>query len=332
MVPLGFTKIAVMLQKSIVSLLALFATSAIHAQFTDVINSNRPGQSMSAFSVGLTVFQAELGTYGIRQEHEYLKTENAGLGGELSLRYGAFLEQLEVSLDLVYQNDVVKTPLTSFRRSAFKTSTIGAKYLVFDPARLPDRKPDLKSWKNNHKFTLRNLLPAVAVYAGANVNLSDNEFSFPEDRSLTPKLALITQNQFGRYVLVINVIADKLLTNHPTNAYVVTLTRGFHERLSAFIENQGIKSDYYAEAIVRGGAAWLVAENIQIDASIGTSLKTTPSMLQGGIGISWRFDRNYDDVLLSVPKEDKKGKDAKKDKKSKKENKRKDEVETEMTP
>ncbi len=321
-----------MFKRSLILFIAIVFSQNIQAQFTDVINSNRPGQSMSAFSVGLTVFQAEFGTYGIRQEHDLLKTENAGLGADLNLRYGAFFEQLEVSVDLQYQNDVVKTPLTSFRRSAFKTSTIGAKYLVFDPNRMPDKKPDLKSWKNNHKFSYRNLIPAVAVYAGANINLSDNEFSFPDDRSITPKLALITQNQFGRYVFVINIIADKLTTNHPTNEYVVTLTRGFNERLSAFIENQGIQSDYYADAIVRCGAAWLVADNFQLDASIGTSLKDTPSMLQGGIGISWRFDKNYKDILIAIPGDDK-DKDAKKDKgKSKKEKKRKDEVETEMTP
>lgn len=320
-----------MLNRTLLALSAIVFSQTIHAQFTDVINSNRPGQSMSAFSVGLTVFQAELGAYGIRQEHDLLKTENAGLGADLSLRYGAFFEQLEVSLDLQYQNDVVKSPYTSFRRSAFKTSTIGVKYLVFDPNRMPEKKPNLKSWKANHKFSYRNFIPAVAVYGGANINLSDNEFSFPQDRPFTPKLMLITQNQFGRYVFVINVIADKLLTEHPTKAYVVTLTRGFNDRLSAFIENQGIQSDYYADAIVRTGAAWLVAENIQLDASIGTSLKSTPSMLQGGIGISWRFDKNYEDVMIRVPGDDKKSKDGKKDK-SKKEKKRKDLIETEATP
>ncbi|HEX8561392.1 MAG TPA: transporter [Flavobacterium sp.] len=318
-----------MLNKSALLFLLLFATNPIFAQFTDVINSNRPGQSMSAFSVGLTVIQAELGGYGIRQEHEYRDWESAGFGADFSLRYGAFFEQLEFVLDLQYQNDKVELPFSSYRRSALKTSTIGAKYLVFDPNKNYEKKPDLRSWKNNHKFSFRNFIPAVAVYAGANVNLSDNEFSFPDDRQLTPKFMVMTQNQFGRYVLVLNFIADKYLTNHPTNAYIITLTRGFHERLSAFVENQGIQSDYYADAIVRGGAAWLVYENIQLDASIGTSLKTTPSMLQAGIGISWRFDDNYEDVLLSVPTEDKKGK---KDKKAKKEKKRKDEVETEMTP
>ncbi len=313
--------------KLFLTFLAFTFTTANYAQFTDVINSNRPGQSMSAFSVGLTVFQVEAGLYGTRSEHELRNWESEGVGGELSLRYGVYREELEIIADLIYQNDVYKTPFTSHRRAALKQSTIGAKYLVWDPAKNYEEKPDLKSWKNNQGFRWRHLLPAVAVYAGANINLTDNEFSFPSDRNLSPKLMLITQNQLGRFVLVTNFIYDKGTTNFPTSAYIVTLTHGFHERLSAFIENQGIQSDYYADSILRGGAAWLVAENFQIDAHIGTSLKSTPSLLQGGIGLSWRFDKNYSDVLLTVPIEDDKDK-AKKKKNTKK---RKDEVETEET-
>lgn len=314
-------------KKLIPALFALLFSTANYAQFTDIINSNRPGASQSAFSVGLTVFQAELGVYGIRQEHEYRKWETEGVGGELSLRYGAFLEQLEIIADLQYQSDVYKAANISYRRAALKQSTIGAKYLVFDPAKNYEEKPNLYSWKANHKFSWHNLIPAVAVYGGVNINLSDNEFSFPSDKNLSPKFMVITQNQLGKYVLVTNFIYDKATTNFPTSEYIVTITRGFTPRFSAFVENQGIKSDYYADAIVRGGVAWLAAENFQIDANIGTSLKTTPSLLQGGIGVSWRFDKNYKDVIMKVPIEEKGGKKGK-DKK-KKEKKRKDEVETE---
>jgi hypothetical protein len=34
------------------------------AQYTDQINSNRPGETMSAFSVGKSVIQLETGAYG----------------------------------------------------------------------------------------------------------------------------------------------------------------------------------------------------------------------------------------------------------------------------
>ena len=40
--------------------------TSIHAQYTDVINSNRPGSSQSAFSVGTNVLQFELGSYLVK--------------------------------------------------------------------------------------------------------------------------------------------------------------------------------------------------------------------------------------------------------------------------
>jgi hypothetical protein len=70
----------------------------------------------------------------------------------------------------------------------------------------------------------------------------------------------------------------------------------------------------------------LFKENIQIDASIGGSFKNTPSILVGGLGLSWRFDKNYKPILIRSGKED--GKDKDDNKKEKKEKtKRKDGVE-----
>ena len=47
--------------KFTVFIIAFFLKFICNAQYTDVINSNRPGESMSAFSVGKTVFQSEFG-------------------------------------------------------------------------------------------------------------------------------------------------------------------------------------------------------------------------------------------------------------------------------
>jgi hypothetical protein len=80
---------------------------------------------------------------------------------------------------------------------------------------------------------------------------------------------------------------------------VVTLTRGFNSKWSGFIENQGFKSDFYSDAILRGGLAYLFTDDVQIDASISKSLKNTPSIMYGGVGFSWRYDGNYKEVILS---------------------------------
>jgi hypothetical protein len=316
--------------KSIFSISLLLITTLNYAQFTDVINSNRPGESMSAFSVGKTVFQAELGFYGVQEEHALSNYTIKGLGGDLTLRYGAFLEQLELIVDLQYQNDTYKTDWTNTKRSGLKQSNFGLKYLLYDPNKNYEEKVNVFSWKAAQKFSYRSLIPAVGLFVGANLNFSDNQFSFPTDPKVSPKAMLITQNQFGKYVVVTNIIADKILTDFPSYGYVVTLTRGFTPRWTGFIENQGYQSDFYADCIFRGGAAYLIQENIQVDASFGANIKNTPSLLVAGIGLSWRFDENYSEILSRTPKskkdkKDKKGKD-KKDKKDSSSKKRKDEV------
>ena len=302
-------------------ILTFFSFSNIHAQYTDVINSNRPGKSMSAFSVGKTVIQAELGVYGVNEKHEFLEYQAKGMGTDLSLRYGAFLEQLEFNIDLQYQNDKYESFYDNYNRKGFKNSIIGVKYLIYDPNKNYEAKVDIYSWDNNQKFKFRSLIPAVGIYAGMNLNLTNNEFSFASDPKLSPKAMLITQNQLGRSVFVTNIIADKIGTEFPSYGYVVTLTRGFNPEWIGFIETQGYISNYYADNVLRGGAAYLIHENIQIDLNIGVNFKNTPSILVGGFGISWRFDENYTEIVLRAPQEkskkDKKGKDNSKDKSKK---------------
>ena len=52
------------------TLILLFCLTATQAfcQYTDVINSNRPGVSRSAFSVGTNVAQFEVGPYILKEE------------------------------------------------------------------------------------------------------------------------------------------------------------------------------------------------------------------------------------------------------------------------
>ena len=315
----------------IVGFLLIYVTN--YAQYTDVINSNRPGESMSAFSVGKTVFQAEMGLYGLQEKHNLSKYEVNGFGTDLSLRYGAFFDQLEFILDLQYQYDFYIAPLVDITRNGLRQTTIGAKYLVYDPFKnARDDKPNLYSWKANHsnKFNWRDLIPAVGIYAGVNLKLGENPF-YPEDKFISPKAMIITQHHFGsRWVFVNNVYMDKFSTEYETMGLISTLTRGFNMRWSGFLEFQVIKSDLYSDYLFRGGAAYLIKENIQIDAFLTKNIKDTPEILGGSIGLSWRFDQNYERSLLRSTKPiDEKGKE----KKSKKDKgkKRKDEVELEKT-
>ena len=284
-------------------LAAIFLIPMWHyGQHTDQINSNRPGETMSAFAVGKSVFQMETGIYGIKEKHELLNYENKGLGLDVTLRWGLFFEQLELIADLQYQNQQHLENFVMDQQSGLKKTVFGAKYLIFDPFKNYEKKVNLYSWKANRAFDWHQLIPAVSVFAGANLTMSNNPYYFSPKGEISPKVMLITQNHLGdgKWVFVTNIIGDYIGTDFPSYGYVLTLTRGFNDKWSGFIENQGFKSDFYSDAIIRGGAAFLLNKDMQIDASISNSLKNTPSMLYGGIGFSWRYDANYKEVRMKI--------------------------------
>ena len=95
--------------KSLQSLfLLLFGITAqlSFGQFTDEINSNRPGKSMMAYAVGKKIIQTETGVTYVSEDHNLLGYNANGFIGELDIRYGVWKEELEslvsggVSMDL----------------------------------------------------------------------------------------------------------------------------------------------------------------------------------------------------------------------------------------
>ena len=57
------------MKEYITTFLILFNLSLINSQYTETINSNRPGSSAGAFSVGKNVLQFELGYENSLYEH-----------------------------------------------------------------------------------------------------------------------------------------------------------------------------------------------------------------------------------------------------------------------
>ncbi len=318
--------------QALIFLLFGITSQTSFGQFTDEINSNRPGRSMMAFSVGKSVFQTETGLNYVNENHNILNYEANGFLAEFDMRWGLFFEQLELIAEFQYQNDNYTSSLKNENRSALKKTLFGAKYLIYDPFKNYEEKTNLYSWKANQKFKWRQFIPALAVYAGANLNFSDNPFNFApgtiDEPKVSPKVMLIAQNHFGnRWVLVTNIAYNKIGSDFASIDYIVTLTRGFNKKWSGFIENQGFLGDYYSDGLFRMGAAYLLNKNMQIDASVGKNIKDTPSLITGGLGFSWRFAKNYKEIKIAKP-----GTESKTDKKVKKQaekesKKRKDAVE-----
>ena len=165
------------IKRSKILFLFLFASISVFAQYTETINSNRPGFSQGAFSVGKDVLQFETG-FGLgKEEHSILNKKTDAFIIDYNFRYGIWKEELEISLIGAYQSNAVSLIDSGdkFKESNFTTNTIGAKYLFFDPYRKKQlEKPNLYSWKANNGFKWKDLIPAISLYAGANFDQANN--------------------------------------------------------------------------------------------------------------------------------------------------------------
>jgi len=297
-----------MSNRCIFSLLILILGHTLQAQYTETINSNRPGQSQGAFSVGTNVIQLESGVYLGNDTHEGLGADIDIWGIDYQLRYGLLMENLEINLTGAFENqDIVRNFLgntieTSGRN--FKSNTLGLKYLFYDPYKnMEEDNPNLRSWKANQRFKWKTLIPAVSINAGANFAFGDNPYLVEGENKFSPKVALITQNNWGRWVLVMNIIADKLTEEYRSYTGVATVTHTLSPNFAIFGEYQGIKSDLYADDLLRAGGAYLAGDNLQFDLSGLVNFKDTPSRWQVAVGVSYRLDLHKSDEFIEESNE-----------------------------
>ena len=289
-------------------------------QYTDQINSNRPGASIGAFSVGTRVIQFEAGAEYRSYKHKaYNNSKINGNIGFFSLRYGFLKEQLELTYEGVYQIDQLENrlalPALNYEREGFLQNFLGIKYLVFDPFRR-EQEIDVYSWKANNGFKLRDLIPAVSITLGANAVLKqDNPYPYgnvfgnlsnpvffgnlgrgPEKEPVVNgRATLATQSHFlGTWVFVTNFTYNRILTDFPEMNYILTLTHTINPLWSVYLETQGYSSDIYTDQIFRTGAAYLLTDDIQLEATIGANTKDTPSLFFMNAGVSYRLDFHKD--------------------------------------
>lgn len=278
-------------------LLVTLFSSESYGQYTSEINANRPSNSMGAFSVGKTVFQLESGFF--YQEPPGDTALKNQYGSTLQLRYGAFLENMELLADMRYTHTDYERESNQKATDELSKLTLGVKYLLYDAFKNYEEKINVYSWKANNRFKWRRLVPIVSFYIGADFQTITNDV-FPEDPNISPKAMLITQQHFSdKWALITNLIGNKLSLEEQRNfEYIVTLTHGINSKWSAFIENQAILSGPYKEFNIKTGIATLVHKNVQLDLSARLQRVSEEQAYGGQIGLSWRFDKQHIPVEL----------------------------------
>ena len=290
------------MNKTLLSILLTLLPYIAISQYTDVINSNKPGESFSAFSVGINVLQIETGTTFLKEKHDLLNREFIGYGLDFSIRYGFFKEELEFLTYGTYQNDVFYdyryNPTQEISRNNFKEFKVAFKYLIYDPYKNYEDIPNVYSYRANQKFKWRSLIPAVSLMAGINIDTESNPYTSNGVEGVSPFFLISTQNNFkNNTVLITNLMLDRLGSDQTDFEYIVTLTKALNMNWVIFIETQGIKSDFYADNLFSLGAAYLLNKDFQIDGSISINNKNTPKVRRLNLGLSYRFDFHKDKAV-----------------------------------
>ena len=143
-----------------------------YGQYTEVINSNKPGFSESPYSVGKGIYQFESNLFFRNTYIEPTFSRPQSLGFDLLFRTSFFLEKLELNLQTSYQRDKIafKNIFTShYFSSGLSKLTLGAKYLVYQQE-YDDKSKEVRSWKKRHAFDYKRLIPSVAIYVGMNTD------------------------------------------------------------------------------------------------------------------------------------------------------------------
>lgn len=267
---------------------------SIQAQYTEVINSNKPGFSESPYSVGTGVYQFESNFFLRNTSIEPTFSIPQNSGTDVLFRTSFLLEKLEFNAQFTYQRDKIafKNIFTShYFSSGFSRFTIGAKYLVYQQE-YTDKSKEIRSWKKRNAFDPKRLIPSVAVYVGLNTDMVN---TIHQTGSMSPKLGILLQNNLTQdFNIISNVFYDKVGTDFSEVSYIVTATQNLTDRWSAFIENQGVFQKNQNNNNLGAGVAYLFSKDLQVNASGRYLTEGNSRGFFGGFGISYRIDKHND--------------------------------------
>lgn len=288
------------MRRLVVSTLIMLWTATIQAQYTEIINSKRPGRSESPYGVGINVLQVEGGFFYGASESDQTFAQIDPRGFTSFFRYGALKEKLEFNALITYQQNELQFNnifTSSSTISGISELTIGAKYLIFQQE-FEDKSKEIRSWKKRTAFDKKRLIPSVGIYAGINTNFLSEAY---EEEGISPKVGVLLQNDFShRLVLLTNFIADKIGNNKASYAYILTMTYALSPRWSIFVEHEGAFFKNYSNDYYLGtGLAYLFSPDLQMDGFVRTNFDSVNTELIAGVGASYRFDWHVDPELES---------------------------------
>jgi hypothetical protein len=308
--------------------LLLFCSATAFSQYTEIINSSRPGFAETPYAVGTGITQLEAG-----YQFAYLDvfTPSSTIKSNLftqTLRFGLFSERLEFDLEFSQERSNIFSNNTPYEVSRVLGSYgIGVKYLILN-AKVKNRNDEIRSWKKRTAFHWTMLVPSIGVKASssfgiapkikehANITIQSPESiidltntTATSNPSGNIKFGLFLQNHIKEsWVIVSNFSYERRFYNsdNRTDIYNIIFATSYHlkENWSLFGESNNVFKDNQKIFDFRTGVAYLWNRNIQFDLSLNANTSKHQNLAGGSLGFSWRLDGHIDKpIKIKSPKQ-----------------------------
>ena len=257
-----------MVRICIVFLSLLISLSAV-AQYSEVIRADRPGQALTANTVGQGIFQLQT---GFNYFGSNVTTKATGFLSNTVIRYGV-TEQFEINAQFEYKGEQIDSAVKNPK--GVSAADIGIRYNIYAGK---GRQPNI-----GFQFVTR--LPVL----GTDYKIQDP----------APRMFIIANQPLSD---IINLNAIWGITWNGNNSvprynYVINLSLSPSARLGVFAEVYGGREAGVLATFFDGGISWLLTNDLQLGLHGGLGHGGTLGSDKGAnsyfvsAGVSWRTKR-----------------------------------------
>ncbi|MDO6737804.1 transporter [Wenyingzhuangia sp. 2_MG-2023] len=267
----------------------LFFTTTNYAQYTSIINSNRPGHTETPYALGTDVLQFENTSFVKSFKNPSIKS--TAISNLLNVRYGFATERLEASFDVLYTHQSFSTENLPSITGA-ENLAIGLKYLIYQHTNKESTELK-KSWNRRYGFKYNGLIPSIALAVHLNTPLTSSNFVNGGAGSFS--FSLITQNNISRKLRINNQFDYNYFGGDlPEFIYTISSAYLMFDRFNPFVQLGYHNNDLYSYLNLGIGTPYLIQKNLSVSAYLDASFGNDVSGLEFGINASYRIDKHED--------------------------------------
>jgi len=235
--------------------------TVLFGQFNETIRTDRPGQSIGAYSAGKGFFQIQSG-FDFFDYNNSVSRGN-GLLSNTVIRYG-LTEPFEVSAMIEYKGE--NSDIDSQNENGFSAIDIGMRY---------------------HIYTGNGLVPSVGFQIRWRIPGIGGDYEIDQ---WAPNFLFATSQQLSdRLSFTTNWGASWNGANAtPQGNYTANIAYAITPNLGVFFENYGNLQQSDFDTFLDGGIAYLINNNLQLDLSSGFGKNEEVKDFFVSSGISWR--------------------------------------------